>query len=97
MNAIEHGNGFDPQLHVRVVVAASSRQLTVRITDQGGNREIVAVQSPDVAAKLDGRESPRGWGLFLIERMVDAVRHESDATHHTVELGMRLHGAEDGA
>jgi serine phosphatase RsbU (regulator of sigma subunit)/anti-sigma regulatory factor (Ser/Thr protein kinase) len=97
MNAIEHGNGFDPQLHVRVVVAASSSQLTVRITDQGGNREIAAVQSPDIAAKLDGRESPRGWGLFLIERMVDAVRHESDATHHTVELGMRLHGAQDGA
>jgi anti-sigma regulatory factor (Ser/Thr protein kinase) len=94
MNAMEHGNDYDPGLDVRIVVAASASEVTVRITDHGGDREIAAVHTPDIAAKLDGRQSPRGWGLFLIERMVDAVRHESDATHHTVELEMHLEGGE---
>lgn len=94
MNAMEHGNDYNPELDVRIVVAASDSEVTVRITDHGGDREIAAVQTPDIAAKLDGRQSPRGWGLFPIEQMVDAIRHESDATHHTVELEIRLKGGE---
>ena len=90
MNAIEHGNRNDPSLELRIVVAASHAQLTVRITDHGGDRTIPAVETPNVAAKLEGRESPRGWGLFLIEQMVDGIRHERDSSRHTLELQIGL-------
>jgi serine phosphatase RsbU (regulator of sigma subunit)/CHASE1-domain containing sensor protein/anti-sigma regulatory factor (Ser/Thr protein kinase) len=54
MNAMEHGNRYDPE------------------------------------AKLLGEQKPRGWGLFLIERMVDDVRVSGNPDHHTIELIMRL-------
>ncbi len=93
MNAIEHGNRNDPSLDLRIVVAASDAQLVVRITDHGGDRTVPAPQRPNVAAKLEGRESARGWGLFLIEQMVDGLRHEHDSERHTLELQLRLGGA----
>jgi len=90
MNAIEHGNRNDPSLELQIVVAASDAQLVVRITDRGGDRTVPTPQRPNVAAKLAGRESARGWGLFLIEQMVDGIRHEHDAERHTLELQLRL-------
>jgi serine phosphatase RsbU (regulator of sigma subunit)/anti-sigma regulatory factor (Ser/Thr protein kinase) len=95
MNAMEHGNGYDPELHVRIIVSATAEALSVRIVDHGGDREIVPAPLPDIDEKLDGRQSPRGWGLFLIEKMVDELHHDSDGSRHTVELTMHLEGAVD--
>ena len=47
-------------------------------------------------AKLEGRQAPRGWGLFLIENMVDEARVTSEGSGHTVELALRLEGGGDG-
>ena len=90
MNAIEHGNHRDPSLPVQVRVTATERELTVRIVDNGGGQEIPAAETPDLEAKLAGLQKPRGWGLFLIKNMVDDLRTHTTATHHTVELVMRL-------
>lgn len=90
MNAIEHGNRRRAELPVDVEVLASPTAVTVRITDHGGGREIPEPETPDLEAKLAGEQSPRGWGLFLIEHMVDELRTTSDENHHTVELVMNL-------
>lgn len=90
MNAIEHGNQNRPDLMAEVEVLASPRTLLVRIADQGLNKHIPAPQIPDLDAKLAGKQSPRGWGLFLIEKMVDRMRTYTDDSHHTVELEMDL-------
>ena len=45
---------------------------------------------PDLEAKLAGAQTPRCWGLFLIERMVDEVRVSVNADHHSIELLVRL-------
>ncbi len=92
MNAMEHGNGFDADLQVDIAVARSDSALLVRITDHGGGREIPPAETPDLEAKLEGTQSPRGWGLYLISNMVDEVRTESDEHRHTLELVMRLKG-----
>ncbi|HSG78823.1 MAG TPA: SpoIIE family protein phosphatase [Acidimicrobiia bacterium] len=88
MNAIEHGNGGDPDLDVGVRVEARGDRLVVRITDWGGDAEIPDAEEPDIEAKLAGEQRPRGWGLFLIERMVDEMRTSTDDGRHTVELVM---------
>jgi len=49
----------------------------------------------DLEAKLEGRQSPRGWGLFLIQNMVDEVRTEGDGQRHTLELIVHLKGGGD--
>jgi hypothetical protein len=43
-------------------------------------------------AKLDGRQRPRGWGLFLIRHMVDAMEISSDGGLQTVTLTLARDG-----
>jgi anti-sigma regulatory factor (Ser/Thr protein kinase) len=72
MNAIEHGNGNRPEIPVEVEVTLSGADLTVAISDQGGQTQPGdgAHEEPDLLKKLGGDQSPRGWGLFLIRNMV---------------------------
>jgi anti-sigma regulatory factor (Ser/Thr protein kinase) len=97
MNAIEHGNQNRSDLDVAVRVVASDTELRVRITDQGGERPIPEAELPDLEAKLEGLQKPRGWGLFLIKNMVDELDVSSDETHHTVELVLHLKGDDDAS
>jgi serine phosphatase RsbU (regulator of sigma subunit)/anti-sigma regulatory factor (Ser/Thr protein kinase) len=91
MNAIEHGNGNRPELPVEVTVVTDDTDLTVRITDQGGDRgDLPDVETPDLEAKLAGLQTPRGWGLFLIQNMVDRLETAVNEHHHTIELVMHL-------
>jgi serine phosphatase RsbU (regulator of sigma subunit)/anti-sigma regulatory factor (Ser/Thr protein kinase) len=90
MNAIEHGNAGDPAVDVTVTVERSDAELRVRVGDRGGRREAAPAAAPDLEAKLEGRQPPRGWGLFLISNMVDEVRAGGDERGHSVELVMHL-------
>jgi serine phosphatase RsbU (regulator of sigma subunit)/anti-sigma regulatory factor (Ser/Thr protein kinase) len=96
MNAIEHGNQSNPELPVEIGIRREAGELLVRITDEGGEREIAEAETPDLEAKIEGLQKPRGWGLFLIKNMVDDLRVTTDGIHHTVELVMRLEGGDDG-
>jgi anti-sigma regulatory factor (Ser/Thr protein kinase) len=91
MNAMEHGNRYDPDLNVHIQVAASPTAVRVRITDHGGQRPVPDTPTPDIDAKLAGQQSPRGWGLFLIRSMVDEMHTTADEVHHTVELIINRH------
>lgn len=93
MNAIEHGNRYQAELAVDVIVSLSASELCIRIRDHGGGKPIPEPETPDIDAKLAGLQSPRGWGLFLIKNMVDEMRVSADDVHHTVELIFRLKGA----
>jgi serine phosphatase RsbU (regulator of sigma subunit)/anti-sigma regulatory factor (Ser/Thr protein kinase) len=95
MNAIEHGNQGNADLPVGVQVLLSEEDLRVLITDHGGGKEIPESETPDIEAKLAGLQKPRGWGLFLIQNMVDEMAVTNDDVHHTVELVLYLKGAED--
>lgn len=92
MNAIEHGNEFDPSRQIDVSLAVHDGSVVIRIADDGDGPIPDAVESPDLDAKLAGMQSPRGWGLFLIEQMVDSLRHEIVDGRHVLELRMRLQG-----
>ena len=96
MNAMEHGNKFNPAVPVDFVVRATDQALSVRITDQGGGKPIPEAAVPDLEAKLAGAQTPRGWGLFLIEKMVDEMHVSADDKTHTIELIMHLKGRDDG-
>jgi serine phosphatase RsbU (regulator of sigma subunit)/anti-sigma regulatory factor (Ser/Thr protein kinase) len=97
MNAMEHGNHYRDDQPVTVAVDASDEAVIVRIVDHGGDQEIGAAETPDLEAKLAGLQTPRGWGLFLIQNMVDELNSSSDGVHHTIELTMRLSEGENHA
>jgi len=96
MNAIEHGNEGNSEMPVGVQVLLSEDDLRVLIRDLGGDKEIPEAEAPDIEAKLAGLQKPRGWGLFLIQNMVDKMEVTSDETHHTIELVLYLKGEGDG-
>ena len=86
MNAMEHGNRYQSELTADIEVRTSSQQLSVLITDQNSDGTISLPDQPDLEAKLSGEQSPRGWGLFLIENMVDEMHLHAGNGHHTIEL-----------
>jgi anti-sigma regulatory factor (Ser/Thr protein kinase) len=96
MNAIEHGNGNRPELDVDLRVLAGESGVAVTITDSGGNDHPATgpVAVPDLDLKLAGLQSPRGWGLFLIKNMVDAMGVSTDGSQHTVCLVMYADSAD---
>src|SRR4051794_3931268 len=95
MNAMEHGNEYRDDWPVSIRVLRSAGRLLVQVTDRGDAGELAAAEAPDIEAKLEGRQSPRGWGLFLIEKMVDEARVTSESGGRTVELALRLEGEGD--
>jgi anti-sigma regulatory factor (Ser/Thr protein kinase) len=95
MNAMEHGNHYQADLPVLIEVSASDTDLSVKITDEGSGPPAFHSETPDLEAKLEGMQTPRGWGLFLIKSMVDEMKVTGDEHHHTVELVMHLEGGDD--
>ncbi|HEY6674286.1 MAG TPA: ATP-binding protein, partial [Rubrobacteraceae bacterium] len=85
MNAMEHGNHYQVELPVTIEVSASDAELSVKITDEGSGPPAFHSETPDLEAKLEGMQTPRGWGLFLIKSMVDEMNVTGDEHHHTVE------------
>jgi serine phosphatase RsbU (regulator of sigma subunit)/anti-sigma regulatory factor (Ser/Thr protein kinase) len=96
MNAMEHGSGYRADRPVTVRVLTGGGRLRVQITDEGGAPTAAEREQPDLEAKLAGEQRPRGWGLFLIENMVDETRETSAEGRHTLELALRLEGGDDG-
>jgi serine phosphatase RsbU (regulator of sigma subunit)/anti-sigma regulatory factor (Ser/Thr protein kinase) len=95
MNAMEHGNGFDPELPVDVRLTRDAGSLRVDVIDRGAARAVPEAPEPDIEAKLAGEQTPRGWGLFLIRNMVDELHVTGDDSHHVTRLVMHLEGDAD--
>jgi serine/threonine-protein kinase RsbW len=93
MNATEHGNGFRSDLPVTIQVMASENIMSVQITDYGENGPIEFGEKPEIEAKLNGHQSMRGWGFFLIEKMVDEVQIKNGDANHTIQLFLYLEGS----
>jgi serine phosphatase RsbU (regulator of sigma subunit)/anti-sigma regulatory factor (Ser/Thr protein kinase) len=96
MNAMEHGNEYRADRPVAIRVLHSADRLRVQVSDHGDAGEPAPREVPDLEAKLEGRQKPRGWGLFLIEKMVDEARVTDEGGGRTVELALRLKGGGDG-
>jgi serine phosphatase RsbU (regulator of sigma subunit)/anti-sigma regulatory factor (Ser/Thr protein kinase) len=92
MNAIEYGSQGRPDVPVDVRVDATAAAITVRVTDRALSGPLPDVPPPDLEAKLEGRQKSRGWGLFLIRHMVDAVDVSSEDGLQTVTLTLARGG-----
>jgi anti-sigma regulatory factor (Ser/Thr protein kinase) len=96
LNAMEHGNHYRAEVPVIIEVSASEAEISVKITDEGSGPPAFHSVTPDIEAKLEGMQTPRGWGLFLIRNMVDDMNVTGDEHHHTVELILHLDGRAEG-
>jgi serine phosphatase RsbU (regulator of sigma subunit)/anti-sigma regulatory factor (Ser/Thr protein kinase) len=97
MNAIEYGSQNDPTIPVQIEVWVTDDDLFVSIADRGLSGPIPDAEEPDLEAKLAGDQKPRGWGLFLIKHMVDAMEIVTEGATQTVILTLHLGGVEDAS
>jgi serine phosphatase RsbU (regulator of sigma subunit)/anti-sigma regulatory factor (Ser/Thr protein kinase) len=95
MNAMEHGNQYRADRPVRIRVLRSADSLRVHVIDHGDVAELPEAEAPDLDAKLDGRQRARGWGMFLIEKLVDETHVSAEDGAHTLELVVHLEGGSD--
>ena len=84
-NALEHTLPGSTVQGVRMVCSFVEPVLVIDI-QSGGNPFVVPERKPDLRAKIEGRESPRGWGLYLIGTLADHV--EFDQKSGTVSVKM---------
>jgi serine/threonine-protein kinase RsbW len=63
LNAMEHGNRLEPQLPVGVAIWLRDDEVTVEVYDRGGG---------PVDEQSGTAEQDRGWGMVLIDQLVDA-------------------------
>jgi serine/threonine-protein kinase RsbW len=75
INAIEHGNKMDARMKVGIVLNPEDLKLQVTVQDEGNG--IGRVKTPRIEDKIEGKDKPRGWGIFLIKNLVDEVKFES--------------------
>jgi serine phosphatase RsbU (regulator of sigma subunit)/anti-sigma regulatory factor (Ser/Thr protein kinase) len=86
MNAIEYGSQGDPSVPVDVRVDVDEATIRVRVTDRALSGPVPDAEMPDLDAKLEGTQKPRGWGLFLIRHMVDGMDVQAADGLQTVTL-----------
>jgi serine/threonine-protein kinase RsbW len=70
INAMEHGNKLDDALSVGVILSVGVDSLEVKVLDTGSGTTVTHT-APDIDKKMQGEESPRGMGMFLIQALVD--------------------------
>lgn len=90
INAIEHGNKQNADVKVLVELIAEDTKLQVDIHDQGKGIRC-SIQKPDIDALIAKKQTPRGWGLFLIQSLVDEVEFDwNPETGNVVRMVIHL-------
>lgn len=71
-NAIQHGNGEDPEKKVLIDFGVDGGEVVIRVRDEGKGFDRSAVADPlDESQRL----SPGGRGLLYMNRLMDEVVH----------------------
>ena len=72
-NAMEHGNGWDPNKHIIFDLTADAERIELSVYDEGDGFEFSSVADPlDNENLLNGR----GRGLYFMEHMADELHLE---------------------
>lgn len=72
VNAMEHGNRLQTDTRVLIALHMQKERLEVDVADEGKGFK-KKPRKPRIEAKVDGQEDVRGWGVFLIQNLVDEV------------------------
>jgi anti-sigma regulatory factor (Ser/Thr protein kinase) len=91
MNAIEYGSHGRADVPFDVDVVVTPTDVIVRVTDRALSGPVPTdPETPVLERKLAGDQKPRGWGLFLIEHMVDAIDVSADEAAGTQTVTLRI-------
>jgi serine/threonine-protein kinase RsbW len=75
INSFEHSKSQDGKVRIKFLIGEDN--LTVIIQDHGRGFDIQEIEKPEITKKLHASYK-RGWGLTLIEKLMDTVYIESN-------------------
>ncbi|HMB69607.1 MAG TPA: ATP-binding protein [bacterium] len=84
-NAMTHAHGSRSEVPILVRAAVAGTSLLVEIRDHGSGPPLIPPE-PNLAKKLTGAETPRGWGIHLMRMLASEVEFRVDHRGHTVRL-----------
>jgi len=78
----------DDSMKVGISLTVDEDRLQIAVQDKGAG--IGQVPTPDIDNKIEGKSAPRGWGIFLIESLMDEVTFESTPEGNVVKMIIHL-------
>lgn len=71
VNAMEHGNGWDPEKNVTVKIYMKDLELQILVEDEGSGFNYNDLDSIDLKWQPDSKLNIRGRGIFLLKQLCD--------------------------
>lgn len=90
VNAIKHGNRFDPQKRVQVHCRITSESIRIEIEDEGDGFCLEDVPDPTEDENL---ERPCGRGIMLMQHFLDSVSYNETGNRVILEKNCRRQDA----
>jgi len=82
LNSFEHSHSEDRKVYITFRV--KDGELTIILRDHGTGFDPQQVEVPDIREKLKPGIRKRGWGLKLMEGMMDSIEIDSDPDGTTI-------------
>lgn len=93
VNAVLHGNAYDPGKKVTVDFERTNRELVITIRDQGKGLDLSKIPDPLAPENL---LKTSGRGIFLIRSFMDEVEINPSQTGTEIKLIKHVHGPAAG-
>lgn len=93
VNAVLHGNAYDPDKKVKLDFERTSRELVITIRDQGKGLDPTKIPDPLAPENL---LKTSGRGIFLIRSFMDEVQILPSQTGTEIKLVKHVPGAAGG-
>ena len=89
VNAVLHGNAYDPDKKVKLDFERTSSDLVITIRDQGKGLDLAKIPDPLAPENL---LKTSGRGIFLIRSFMDEVQIRPSQTGTEIKLVKHVHG-----
>ena len=93
VNAVLHGNAYDPSKKVTLAFERTVRDLVITIRDQGKGIDLNAIPDPLAPENL---LKTSGRGIFLIRSFMDEVEIHPSQAGTEIKLVKHVHGSAAG-
>jgi serine/threonine-protein kinase RsbW len=93
VNAVLHGNAYDPSKKVKLDFEQTSSDLVITIRDQGKGLDLSKIPDPLAPENL---LKTSGRGIFLIRSFMDEVEIHPTQTGTEIKLIKHVHGSAAG-
>ena len=93
VNAVLHGNAYDPEKKVDLEFERTAKDLVITIRDQGKGLDLGKIPDPLAPENL---LKTSGRGIFLIRSFMDVVEIHPTKTGTEIKLIKHVHGPAEG-